>query len=74
MKRSWSVMHIHTPHQDEENVHNGDQSSKETTVRAGNGSTDPAAVTTDTPAVLQLRSELSIMMSSVLLSSNENSG
>lgn len=67
-------MHIHAPHQDEERVRNGDQSSKETTVKAGNGSSDPATVTTDTPAVLHLRSELSIMMSSVLLSSNENSG
>lgn len=67
-------MHIHAPHQDEENVHNGDQSSKETAVRVGDGSMNSAWVTTDTPAVLHLRSELSIMMSSMLLSSSENSG
>lgn len=67
-------MHIHAPHQDEENVHDGDLSIKETTVEGGNGLPNPTTVTTDTPAVLHLRSELSIMMSSVLLSSNENSG
>lgn len=67
-------MHIHAPHQDEENIHDSDQSSKEAAVNAGNGSTNSATVTMDTPAVLHLRSELSIMMSSVLLSSNENSG
>ncbi|KTG44475.1 hypothetical protein cypCar_00022019, partial [Cyprinus carpio] len=48
-------MHIHVPHQDEENVHDSDQSSKETTVKAGNGSTNSATVTMDTPAVLHLR-------------------
>ncbi|XP_051999437.1 glutamate receptor ionotropic, NMDA 2D-like [Xyrauchen texanus] len=73
-ERSWSVMHIHASHQDEENIHDSDRSSKETTVKVGNGSTESATVTMDTPAVIHLRSELSIMMSSVLLSSNENSG
>lgn len=67
-------MHLHAPHQDEGNVSDGDRSSKETTVEAGNGQPNPATVTTDTSAVLHLRSELSIMMSSVLLSSNENTG
>lgn len=77
MRRSWSVTHIHVPHGDQGsdyNRHDGDGQDGGSNVTTGDGSVKAVSVTADTPAVLHLRSELSITMSSVVLSSNENAG
>lgn len=43
-------------------------------ITAGDELAEAVSLTTETPAVLDFRSELSITMSSVVLSSNENNG
>lgn len=78
MRSKWTVTHIHVLHQDQGSDYNchdgargGDSGGDITT---GDELAEAVSLTTETPAVLHFRSELSITMSSVVLSSNENSG
>lgn len=70
VRRCWSVTHIHTRLEDE--CYYSDGAGAGASSSAGSSAT---SVAWESPAILHLRSELSITMSSsVLLSSSENSG
>lgn len=72
------MAHIHTLHQNEGgdyNCHDGARDwERGGSTTVGNESTEAVTLTTETPAVLHFRSELSITMSSVVLSTSENNG
>ncbi|MCI4374657.1 hypothetical protein PGIGA_G00008680 [Pangasianodon gigas] len=74
----WTVTHIHALHQDQGSdydCHDGARGwDSGGDITTGDDSADAVSQTTETPAVLHFRSELSITMSSVVLSSNENNG
>lgn len=78
MRCKWTVTHIHALHQDQgsdyecqDGARSWDSGGDTTT---GGESAEAVSLTTETPAVLHVCSELSITMSSVVLSSNENNG
>lgn len=72
VRRCWSVTHIHTRLEDERYYSDGAGAGAGASSSAGSSAT---SVAWESPAILHLRSELSITMSSsVLLSSSENSG
>lgn len=72
------MAHIHALHQDQgrDNDCHDDASDWDSggNIATGDELAEAASLTTETPAELHFRSELSITMSSVVLSSNENSG
>lgn len=74
----WTVTHIHALHQDQGsdcNCHDGARGwDSGGDITAGDELAEAVSLTTETPAVLHFHSELSITMSSVVLSSNENDG
>lgn len=71
VRRCWSVTHIHTRLEDERYYSDCAGAG----AGAGSSAGSTASVAWESPAILHVRSELSITMSSsVLLSSSENSG
>lgn len=78
VKYKLTVTHIHALHQDrgsDHDCHDGARGwDSGGDITTGDESTEAVSLTTETPAVLHFRSELSITMSSVVLSSNENNG
>lgn len=74
----WTVAHIHALHQDQGSDYTYHAGARRWDnggdITAGDESAEAVSLTTETPAVLQFHSELSITMSSVVLSSNENNG
>lgn len=78
MRCKWTVTHIHALHQEQGSDYDCQDGARVWDsggdITTGDAMAEAVSLTTESPAVLHFCSELSITMSSVVLSSNENSG